>query len=257
MTSKTKLVLAILLLLVLDGISLAKEWRGIAPLHSKREDVVRLLKQCGDAKLDCEFDFGNDHIRIVFSGDSTGDFNECSTQLPAGTVLLIEITPKTNLQFKDLRIKKKNLRLFAPSSPPNIRYRGYINDKEGLILKTYKGRVLQIDYIASVTDKHLCPSYYENPEAFIQVGLDLSPPPVAIICPTKEPGAGERITISAETIVDPKTSFTWTLSAGKIVKGQGTPVIIVDISGLEGQAIVATVNVHGAAASCEVRISPK
>jgi hypothetical protein len=220
--SNTKLFFAILLLLLFEGLSQAKEWRGITPLHSKREDVVRLLKQCGDPKVDCAFDLGNEHIRIVFSVDAIDGSSDCSTHVHADTVLRIEVTPKMELQFKTLSINKTNLRSFDPSSAPDMGYKGYIDETEGLILNTYKEKVLQIYYIASAIDKHLCPSFYENPEALIQVGLSDSLPRVAVICPSKEPQAGERITVFAETIVDAKTKFVWTLSGGR-QKLSGTP----------------------------------
>lgn len=254
--SKAKLLIAILLLCLIEGVSQAKEWRGIAPLHSKREDVVRLLKQCADPTVDCAFDLEDEHIRILFSGDASGGFSDCSTRVPTGTVLRIQVTHKTDLQFNRLRLNKKSLRVFDPSSPPNMGYKGYIDEKEGLLLSTYKGKVLRSYYLAAASDRHLCPSYYENPEALIQVLLS-DAVSVAVICPSKEPRAGERITISAEAALDRKTRFVWTLSAGKIVKGQGTPVITVDTSGLEGQTITATVDVGEAAASCVVHICPR
>lgn len=136
-------------------------------------------------------------------------------------------------------------------------YKGYVNSKEGLLLSTYKGKVVQLYYLASAADTHLCPSYYDNPEALIQVGLSDGSLPIAIICPQKSPAAGERIEISAETMVEPKAGFTWKVSAGKIMTGQGTSVILVDTTGLAGQTIVATASFRGAVAACEVKISPK
>jgi hypothetical protein len=257
---KKRFLVATLSLLVVGTNLRAKEWRGITPLHSTREDVVRLFNQCEDPKMDCVFHLGNEQIRIVFSGDESGSFSECPSQLPANTVLLIETKLKTELQLKRLNINKRNFRSFDPSSPPNMGYKGYIDDKKGLILKTYKGRVIQIDYIATVKDKPLCPSYYENPISFIQVGLYTHCPPIAILCPTNNPQAGENVMFSAEIATDPKTNFTWTVSAGRIVNGQGTRVISVDTKGLKGQTIIATVKVSGfcsTGAACAMQISPK
>jgi hypothetical protein len=253
----SKLLIAIFLVCLFDEASHAKEWRGIAPLRSKREDVVRLLERCADPALDCAFDLENEHIRIVFSGDAPGDFSECSTSVPADTVLLIEVTHKASLQFRKLPINKKGLRSFDPSSPPNMGYKGYIDEKEGVLLNTYRGRVLQTYYIASAGDIDRCPRYYENPEALIQVRLSDSLPSLAVICPSKETRAGERITISAEAGIDRKTRFVWTLSSGKIMKGQGTPIITVDTTGLEGQTITATVEAGATAASCVIRLCPR
>jgi hypothetical protein len=49
---------------------------------------------------------------------------------------------------------------------------------------------------------------------------------------------------------DAKFSYTWTVSAGIILSGQGTPAIIVDTTGLGGQTVTATVEVKGLPDSC-------
>jgi hypothetical protein len=43
----------------------------------------------------------------------------------------------------------------------------------------------------------------------------------------------------------PKLKFNWTLTAGRIIKGDGTRIIKVDTKGLGGQEISATVDVYG------------
>ena len=53
--------------------------------------------------------------------------------------------------------------------------------------------------------------------------------------------------------------FTWTVSAGKIVTGQGTRSIIVDTSGLAGETISVAAEVNdgsglAAIATCEVHV---
>jgi hypothetical protein len=45
-------------------------------------------------------------------------------------------------------------------------------------------------------------------------------------------------------------SYDWAISAGKILTGQGTPTITVDVSGMGGQGITATVTVQGLAKEC-------
>jgi hypothetical protein len=58
----------------------------------------------------------------------------------------------------------------------------------------------------------------------------------------------------AATVVggDPemKAAYTWTVSAGKIISGQGTSKIIVNVSDLAGQSITATVALEGAHPAC-------
>jgi hypothetical protein len=237
---------------------LAKEWRGIVPLHSTRVDVVRLFGGCSDRG--CTFSVGNEEAYIVFSNDVVvRQYNECATQLPAGTVLLIEVKLTIPVDIGALQIDKKRFRTFDPSSPPNIGYKGYIDKKDGLVIKTYKGKVLQLDYIAAKKDVPLCPSYYEDPESFIQLLIEMCCPSLNINCPTKPPMDGERITFSADTTLE-RAIYKWQVSAGKIVSGQGTQTITVDTSGIGGRTITATIemndgNNHTTMSSCDVPVS--
>ena len=45
-------------------------------------------------------------------------------------------------------------------------------------------------------------------------------------------------------------TYTWTVSAGKIISGQGTPSVTVDATGLAGQTIRATLDVGGFNTPC-------
>lgn len=149
----------------------AKEWRGIVPSRSTRGDVSRLLGQCSDPKVRCAFSLEKEDVYMVFSSLAT-DYHECAKQLPADTVLLIEVTPKTEFQLSDFQIDEKKFRKFDPASPPGLGFAGYISEEEGVVFKTYKGKVQQIDYFAAAKDKHLCSTYYESPEKFIQMIVD-------------------------------------------------------------------------------------
>lgn len=216
---------------------------------------MRLFNQCANFKPGCEFSLGDEDIRIEFSGDALSNLHECSSQLAPDTVLLIEVTPKKTLPLARLRLKRKDLRAFDPS-PKEQGYKGYLDDKGGLVLSTYEGDVLQLDYIAAAQDRHLFRNYYEQPEAFVQRMLFLHSPVLFITCPPDKPEAGEQITFSADIALTPKITFDWTVSAGKIIKGQGTRTIIVDTTGLEGQSIKATVTLGAHVTTCEVHVAP-
>lgn len=252
-----KVLSAALLLFALAGTSSAKPWRGIVPIQSSRADVVHLFRQCADPNLDCEFDLGNEHVRIVFSGKSRGGFDGCARQLPIGRVLLIEVTLKRPMKLRDSRIRLNNFRKFHPSSPPNQEYLGYLSDKQGLILKTFGGDILQIDYIASSQDKDLCSNYYESPEAFLHVGLFRDCPPISVTGPSKI-RADDQLVISAQSVEGLGTTFTWSITGGKIISGQGTRTITIDVTGLDEKVITITAEPAGALcpnrASCSVEI---
>jgi PKD-like domain len=212
-----------------------------------------------DARQDCEFQLGNEHVRLVFSGNSMGTLHQCAKDMPAGRILLIEVTTKKPVRLRRSNIKLNDFRRFDLSSPSRQGFEGYIDDKEGLILKTYKGNILQISYIGSSKDRYLCPAYYETLEPFIHAELFRECAPLAISCHQRKAHAGEQIVVSAEA-VDNSSKFHWTVTAGKIVSGQGTGTIVIDSTGLEAQVFTVTVSVDGPcpiAASCSVEILPK
>lgn len=250
------LVVVLLMLFVFSVTSSAKDWRGVVPTRSSREDVVRLLNQCRDPEQDCEFELGNEQVHIVFSEDHTGRI-QCARELPANKVLLIEVRLKTPSRLKHYKVPLKNLRTFDSSSPPGQGYKGYIDDKEGVILNTYHGRIIQIDYLASLKDRYFCQAYYENPESFIHVRLFRHCPSLAIRCPQSAAHAGDKITVSTET-VENSSQIIWTVTAGKIVSGQGTPSIVVDTTGVGAQVFTVTLTLYGyCQTSCSLEILPK
>ena len=103
--------------------ALAKEWRGIVPLHSTKADVARLFGGC-DRNSGCRVRVGNEEAYFVFSNGTMGDI-KCAKDLPADTVLLIEVTLIDPPKLSALRINKNQFRTFDPSTPPNIGYKGY------------------------------------------------------------------------------------------------------------------------------------
>jgi len=238
--------------------ALAKEWRGIVPLHSTRADVARLFGTC-DRDSGCKVRVGNEEAYFVFSNGTMGH-TKCAKDLPPDTVLLIEVRLINPAKLSAFQINKKQFRTFDPSMPPNIGYKGYIDEKEGLIIKTYKGKVLQLDYIAAGNEVPLCPDYYESPESFIQLMIEHCCPVVFLDCPSQAVVDGERVTVSAATNARGRLKYEWQVTGGKIVAGQRTAKVTVDTTGLGGRTITATVEIddssqHATATSCAISVS--
>lgn len=97
------------------------------------------------------------------------------------------------------------------------------------------------------------------------VRVNRCPPPqpvcpnVGIICPERVE-VGEVLTFSSNvTGGTPGVApiYNWTISAGRIIEGQGTPTIKVETTGLEGQSVTATLEMGGytldCSASCTVQ----
>lgn len=61
---RLKLLLASLFLVAGARDSAAKEWRGIVPLRSTREDVVRTFRQCENSNPSCEFTLNGEFVHI-------------------------------------------------------------------------------------------------------------------------------------------------------------------------------------------------
>ena len=232
----------------------AEEWRGIVPLHSTREDVVRLFGQCSGKENMCEFTLPNEDILIAFSSSDA-----CPT-LPADSVLLVERELRTATTLAALDLDQRRFKSFDPSQPRNIGYRGYIDDHSGLLLKAFMGEIFQIDYIAAKKDRYRCPGYYRNPRNFVEA-IAIHAPIVSIRCPKNNPTAGERIALIADHQREGlRISFEWEVSGGRIVEGQNTRHIFLDTTGLEGQTIKVTVARadtlhHVSFASCHIKIS--
>jgi hypothetical protein len=78
-------------------------------------------------------------------------------------------------------------------------------------------------------------------------------PSLSISCPTDLVLPGETATVSLNISGGSNLNlrYTWQVSAGKIIGGQGTPVISVDTTGTQGQTTTFTVEVDGLPPECD------
>jgi hypothetical protein len=227
--------------------SVAKDWRAIVPLHSTRQDVVRAFGHCNDSEPSCEFNYANEFVHIEFADDSQ---KRCDGTVQPETVLLVEVFPKNPVSLKKLGLKRRDFRAVKLDRDTEA----YVDEVNGLVLKMRKGRVLQLDHIASAKDKSICPAYYDRPEEFAQDIFLSHVPVINVSCPSSVK-AGDALTFVADLAAEPRISFLWRLSVGRITNGQGTRTITVDTSGLEGKSIVASVTLGRAQASCETQVA--
>ena len=243
----------------------AKGWKGLVPLHSTREDLIAKFNQCLDSASPCDFTLERAAVHIVFSNREQR-MDECEKSLPPDTILLIEVKPLTPLRVSDLKTNLQKFRVFDPGTPAaqsrKVGYKGYIDEASGFVINSLKGKVIQLVYLASADDQTICSSYYDSPESFVAFGLFYHFEPLSISCPSAKVIAGQVITISTDTVLQAKTKFLWKLTAGKIIRGQGSAKIAVDTEGLEGQVVTATVEARGArgfgqATSCVIQIVSK
>jgi hypothetical protein len=78
-------------------------------------------------------------------------------------------------------------------------------------------------------------------------------PTIEISCPTDLVTAGTPATVSVNVSGGGNfnATYNWTVSAGTISGGQGTPSITIDTTGLAGQQVTATVELGGLPPACE------
>jgi len=260
-----RIVFCLLLFLIIPALTEAKSWNGITPLKSNREDVARTLNLPLDARdKDLKYESPAETVRFTFSGREEY-LNDCVKKLPLGTVLLIEITPKTALRLIDLGLEESKLREMDSSPDFLIDGQAYSDEREGAVFTLSNGYVRKIVYTASSQDRYLCPTYYEEPRLFADRILCRLCPTVAVTCPD-DTEAGTAITFTANTAVGSppqKLTFHWTVSAGTIIEGQSTDSIKVDTKNLGGKTVTATVEVDGfdpecnKTASCSTPIVPR
>lgn len=165
----------LLLVLVSTSTVVAKDWRGILPLHSTRADVEKLLGPPPQPPEDRAYTLHKGRsiyyleegeVYILFAGNEFLQLPNCDS-VPAGIVLSIRVTPKANLLLSSLNLNEKAFRKFDASEPAEQGFEGFIDDKDGLVIRAFKAMVEEIVYLPYASDRERCSSYYENPEHFV------------------------------------------------------------------------------------------
>jgi hypothetical protein len=83
--------------------------------------------------------------------------------------LSISVTPKRHTPLDTLKLDQKRLVSFDGSKPRNRNYKGYLDKEAGIGIRTHKGMVEEIIYLAAAIDRHLCAGYYKNLKGLIQL----------------------------------------------------------------------------------------
>jgi hypothetical protein len=125
----------------------AKEWRGIVPLRSKREDVERQLGKAA-SECKCYYNLPEAKVYVKYSSGS----RDSSWDAPKGTVIGIDVYPATALpRLSDLKIDERRYRVEEDSELPGIFY--YVNEEEGFTIVVEDGWARAFHYTATAKDK--------------------------------------------------------------------------------------------------------
>ena len=176
-----RVCLVMILVLGCAGSVAAKDWRGILPMHSTRADVERVLGPAHEPSNRgtnvvavnnawAIYYLDEAEVRILYSQQS-GTQGKCPPAVPDGTVMMIQVMPNAGQPVKDLNLQK-GFRKFNPTSDKESLYEGFINEEDGFVVRTNKGTVDLMVYLASANDRPRCPDYYgTNTELFVAVGM--------------------------------------------------------------------------------------
>lgn len=169
----SRLVAVLIVVLCSAGSLAAKDWRGILPLHSTRQDVERLLGPPGKSSPGySSYSFADDEVIIIFSEEVGGyNINSCAPPVAVGTVLWIRVMPKAELSLKHLNLDESHFRKFNASNAADSEYEGLLNEAEGLVLRSSKGLVEEMVYLASALDRPRCAGVYSDLESFVTVRI--------------------------------------------------------------------------------------
>jgi hypothetical protein len=159
----------------------AKEWRGLVPMRSTRSDVERILGKPNDPRRGVTRSYDLHEGRSIYSSDYGEAYivfakmqevmgqRRCIDSVAPDTVLMIQVSPTVAQSVDDYIKDSKRFRTFDPSEPKDIGYLGYVDEEEGFVIQTFKGKVTELVYLPSKADQEPCAGYYLNPEDFVSV----------------------------------------------------------------------------------------
>ena len=117
-----RILLAIVLLQLLSCIGLAKDWRGIVPLHSTRDDVEKLL---GPSRFGggWAYEFGEERVFFHYQSDKDLCGREFGMwDVPLATVTSISVYPRPFLLLADLNLDLTRFVRLKSCSPGGYTY---------------------------------------------------------------------------------------------------------------------------------------
>jgi hypothetical protein len=244
MTFMRNAIFSLSCVLLLPALSSAESWRGIVPLHSTKSDVERLLgKPSGATDKLLTYRFESETAFISLITEETPGINP--RILRPGVVKDIQVMPRHTMRLADLGLDENRIIFIKGSKPEYSGFSGYVDEEAGLIVKTSGVEI--IFYFANAKDRKHCASCSIDPQSIADM-------PICILCPTVSVSAPEQVdqgtgaTFSANVYIGsppPRLTWNWTVDFGKILEGQGTPMIVVDTNNVKSETITATIEVGG------------
>ncbi len=159
----------VMLVLTASSNTFGRSWRDVRPLHSTAQDVRRLFPACEEKETGCYLALEDREVTVIFSGGKIG-LSECKG-VPKGTVLAVIVRFRSPRKLQEFTLKRERFTVFDPSNPPKRGYKTYYYARDGFMINTYRGKAIELVYLAAKKDIPLCPDYYKDPKGFVEVGL--------------------------------------------------------------------------------------
>ncbi|MDX2040787.1 MAG: hypothetical protein SF097_06040 [Acidobacteriota bacterium] len=150
-----KSILALLILTAISGLLVFKEWKGISPLHSKREDVERILGAAAKGPNDpfiCTYEATSESVTVSYSRGGCKKEGLEEWNVPEGTVLRLIVIPKYSLTVTELGF---DLSTFIKQNTRLQNIVTYDNIEDGVIIEVTNEQVSAILYTPSKKDEKL------------------------------------------------------------------------------------------------------
>jgi hypothetical protein len=148
----SKVLCGLFIILALAAASEAKEWRGIIPLHSTRQDVERKFgKPDRQPSYDAFYTLKDVSVLFHFS---EGDCNKWpyGWDVPAGTVEEITVYPSGDLMLSELKFDRSK---FREAFDVHYRIRHFIDDEAGYSIVASDGdkKIMHFSYYWAANEK--------------------------------------------------------------------------------------------------------
>lgn len=129
-------------------------WKGIAPLHSSRADVERLLgPPSTPCKSLCSYETKSEVVLVRYSGDPCTNNDDNRWRVPANTVISVSVNLEKRPRFSSLKLKRKK---FTKTIDPELHgYTSYTSAELGVDYSVNaEGRVYTIDWFPTLKDEN-------------------------------------------------------------------------------------------------------
>jgi hypothetical protein len=154
--NKFTVTIACCFLIFLADASPAKDWRGIVPLHSTREDVRKILgKPRSDNNLSDHYRIDNLYVNIWYATEPCSGllYHWGNYGVSAGTVFSVGINFEEGIPLAKFKIP--NMEKLKRGKPDSTFTVDYFDADEGIEYSVQDGKVVSVTYGPSTADAYL------------------------------------------------------------------------------------------------------